>query len=454
MSPVAAWQHLCLGLALSVLLACASAPKAPSLSPREQATVLLQRGDGKAAVPILEQLAERSPDDLAIARALAEAHVKAGTASVLERRLSGLDTPVAHYQLGLLLFSSAADASGPAIAHFERAAQLAPNEGEYQYRLGLALLESERYEQSLSPLRRAVELRPETSAWYLPLAKALYRSGASTEAVRALATVVEGAPSAAEVQHARALMNHISDPFATLPKAAKPTFEQGLQWLQVADVPQQAIVSFEQILADYPDLAVVHALLGLAYQRIDDAGRAVEELKRAIELSPEDGKNHLYLAELYLSHQRPKPAEEHLRQALQKNPLLEDAWFRLGDLALERKDLADARRRFRVARYLSPDSVPARGKLALVYQLEHDWPAADRELKAVLDKDPQNLEFMMRLGVLHTDRWQNAKTADERKAAAAVATEWLQKVLEQQPENATASRALETVTGQGGQNGH
>jgi hypothetical protein len=106
-----------------------------------------------------------------------------------------------------------------------------------------------------------------------------------------------------------------------------------------------------------------------------------------------------------------------------------------------------ARRLFGIERYLSPDSVPAHGKLALVYQLEGDWPAADRELHAVVDndKEEENVDFILRLGVLHTERFTKAKTADERHAAAAEAAKWLQKVLEKQPENEIASRALETV---------
>jgi len=191
----------------------------------------------------------------------------------------------------------------------------------------------------------------------------------------------------------------------------------------------------------------VHALLGLAYQRIDDAGRAVDELKRAIELAPEDGKSHLYLGQLYLSHQRAKQAQAELERSLELNPMLDDAYFELGDLALDRKDYVTARNMFTLERYLSPDSVPAHGKLALVYQLEGDWPAADRELHAVVDKDTEgeNVDFMLRLGVLHTERFTKAKTAEERKAAAAEAQKWLAKVLEKQPENELASRALETV---------
>ena len=94
---------------------------------------------------------------------------------------------------------------------------------------------------------------------------------------------------------------------------------------------------------------------------------------------------------------------------------------------------------------LIPESAPAHGKLALVLQLDGNWPAADRELRVVLDKDPENLEFMLRLGVLHTERFTKSKSTTERDQASTEATLWLQKVLEAQPENAIASRALERL---------
>jgi tetratricopeptide (TPR) repeat protein len=405
----------------------------------------MQRGDARSAVPILEDLHARQRNDWAIARALAEAHVKAGSADLLLERLKSTDTAVAHYMQGLVLFARAADATGPAIAQFQRAVELEPNSGELHHRLGVALLESEKYEQARAPLERAAQLQPDELSWQLPIAKVRYRSGDSKGAVAALALLVSGSPTVQDVKLARALMDQIADPFAGFPQAARGTLEQGIQWLQVADVPQQAIVSFEEILHEYPDLAVVHALLGLAYQRIDDAGRAVDELKRAIELMPDDGKAHFYLGGLYLSHQRPKLAREELERALQLNPLLDEAYVRLGDLALERHDYVIAHKLFFALAHLLPDEAPAHGKLALVYQLEGDWPAADRELHLVVDKDPDNTEFVLRLGVLHTERFTRARTSEERTAASAEAIKWLAKVLERQPDNAIASRALETV---------
>ncbi|MBL8952006.1 MAG: hypothetical protein JNK82_14580, partial [Myxococcaceae bacterium] len=79
-----------------VLTGCATTSSA-QLSERERAQVLVQRGDAKSAVPILEELHAQSRHDFALARALAEAHVKAGSADALLARLQGNDTAISHY---------------------------------------------------------------------------------------------------------------------------------------------------------------------------------------------------------------------------------------------------------------------------------------------------------------------------------------------------------------------
>lgn len=430
-----------------LLTACATTSgTSKALTPREEAQVRLSRGDGAGALPILAALVKKAPGDLTLARMLAEAHVKAGDADAWLTTLDVQHDAIAAYQEGLVRFSHDADASAPAIAAFRRAATLSPGEPEYRYRLGVALLESEQFEPARVELEAAVQAAADRASWYLPLAKARARTGDEPGAVEAIRVVVlSPATTPQDIKTAVALMDRLADPFADFPRSGRPQLEQAIQWLEVADVPQQAIVQLEELLKDLPDEAVLHALLGLAWARLDDAGRAVEELKRAIELAPRDGKNHLYLANLYDGRQRGKNADEHYLKALELNPVLVDAWLKLGDRALERQDLIEARQRFEVAARLAPGDVGALGKLALVYQLESDWPAADRTLHVVIDRDPENVEFMLRLGVLHLERYGKARTLDEKQEASKQATEWLQKVLEAQPENAIASRALERL---------
>jgi len=218
-----------------------------------------------------------------------------------------------------------------------------------------------------------------------------------------------------------------------------------MQWLNASDSPQQAIVALEELLLEYPDLGGAHALLGLAFHRLDDAGRAVDEFRRAAELSPGDARPHQYLAVLWQGRQRDQAARESLERALERDPLLDDAWMRLGDLALSRGDTATALRCFRILTHLLHDSPGSHSRLALVMQLEGDFPAADAALQRALVLTPDSPDLQLRMGQLHTERSRAARNATERTAHRAEAERWINKVLEAQPDNAAAAQALEAL---------
>jgi tetratricopeptide (TPR) repeat protein len=431
-------------LTLAVLLGCAHGG-AGGLTPLEQAKVAIDEGRPAEAIPALEDAHRAHPDDLDLARALVEAYVKAGRSTELETRLRARNDGVARYMLGLAEFADPGTVE-KAIDELRAAAELLPRSAEVHYRLGLALVESERFEPALPPLQRAVQLEPAKLAVQLPLARALARTGHRDEAIAALRTFVEGHPAPAEVKTARALMDEIADPFAGVPEAARARLDQGIKWLNDVDVPQEAIGSFEEVLRDFPDLPAVHSLLGLAYERIDDAGRAIEEFKRAIELSPKIGKNWLYAGQLYLSHQRFDQAQDAFEKAIALNPLLDEAYLHLGDFAVDRHDLATARKMFGILADLEPDQIPPKGKLALAEQLAGDYAAADHTLRQVVDKDPDNVEFTLRLGLVNAERAAHSHGA-EKKTATEEAQKWLRKVLDAQPDNAIASRALAGLSG-------
>jgi Flp pilus assembly protein TadD len=435
---------LSLTLALAYASSCLTL-KDP-LTPEQSAMEALRAGRTAEAVAAFSALHRDHPSDLAIGRSLAEAHVKNQSEERLLAQVMNGNTAMDRYLEGLVRFSRVSDAGELAIEAFRKAAALAPAEPEFQHRLGVALLESERFEEALGPLAKAVEMDPTKSVWRLPLAKALSRTGTPVESIHQVGLAIEsGSLSENDVRLAAALVDSMTDPFSRLPQSARPKVEKAIQWLELADVPQEAIVALEEVLADFPNEAAPHALLGIAYARLEDGGRAVEELKRAIELAPADGKNHQYLGDIYLGRQREKQAEEQYLKAVELNPVLYGAWLHLGDFAVARSDLIQARKCFGTAVQLKPSDAGARGKLALVYQLEKNWSAAALQLRAVVDRDEENLEFMLRLGLLHTEAFVNAKEKPSREAASQEAQKWLSKVLALQPENALASRAFERV---------
>jgi tetratricopeptide (TPR) repeat protein len=188
-------------------------------------------------------------------------------------------------------------------------------------------------------------------------------------------------------------------------------------------------------------LATAHALLGLAYQRLDDAGRAIEEFKQAASLAPDNGIHSYYLAELYASKRRPQEAKQAYEIAVQKNPFLEDAYVKLGDMAFQQSHWPLARRHFQTA--VSLGNAPARLKLAFTLQEEKNWPAAEAEFLTLLKQMPGNLELKLRAGIFYTEYFL-ASSSEEKALLRNKALAKLDKVLEAQPENALASR-LKTV---------
>jgi tetratricopeptide (TPR) repeat protein len=435
---------------LSVATGCAHVdhgPRAPA--PFEQAKSDLSHGHPERAYVTLHDLHRDTPLDLDVARALAEAAFHSNRTELLGQELTQenarRESFVNHYLLALLGFAKEQDVRGPIKDDFERAIALSPDTAELHYRYGVALVECEKYGPALVPLRRAVELAPGKDGYYLPLAKAFARTGDRKGAVRALKAMVAGHPTPSEVATARKLQEELEDPFAGFPKAAQTRLEVGLNWLRNNDLPEQAIIAFEDITHDFPDLGVVHALLGVSYQKLDDPGRAVEELRRAIELTPDLGKNYLYLGQVYFHRQRVDPAKDAFEKALDRAPLLDEAYQRLGEMALDRRDLPTAQRLYRTLTLLQPENLGARFKLATALQLDGDLGGAEHILQDALVRAPHSVDVLLRLGLLNMDLRAKASTADAKRRAASEAARYLTQVVQAQPQNAIAARALQAL---------
>lgn len=85
-------------------------------------------------------------------------------------------------------------------------------------------------------------------------------------------------------------------------------------------VPDQKTAARRALQLD-PDLAEAHASLGFAYWQQDhDAGAALEELERAVELKPSYAQAHHWLALMKLVAGRREEAREHAELGVELNP--------------------------------------------------------------------------------------------------------------------------------------
>ncbi len=363
------------------------------------------------------------------------------TARARERVKSEPESARAHYQLGLaLLAGERGEKEG--LAELALARKLDPRSAEPALRYGFALVESERYAEAIAPLRAAIALAPDDPHARFPLALALHRTGHDAEAVAAIAEALQHTPSADDLAKARALLDVIHDPYRPIPAGAKPRFQEAMGWLDRDDASQRAVDVLESLASDFPQVPIFYSALGLAYEKLGDTSQAVEHFEQAIALDPTLPGPHFYLGEVYHGLQKYGQAEAQYRAALAQDPLLEAARDRLGEMEFDEGDGKDAVAQLRALVAIRHGDPKTRLRLASALSLVGDLPGADRELQAVLKKDPKNLAAQLGLGGIDVQRALEAKAPDVRRQFADAARKRLHDVLAQQPDNAAATRLL------------
>jgi tetratricopeptide (TPR) repeat protein len=165
--------------------------------------------------------------------------------------------------------------------------------------------------------------------------------------------------------------------------------------------PAAAIEELKMILADYPELAEAHMLLGFAYRAQgtpDVMGEAVGELRQAIALKPSLLLARLALARVYLDLSRQTRAREELEEALELAPGRPELLSLLGETE---RQLGDPKRSAELNRQaLDADGTNAQARyyLALALLDLQQYEDATRELEAVVGAGGAPAEAHLALG--------------------------------------------------------
>ncbi|MDF1564978.1 MAG: tetratricopeptide repeat protein [Deltaproteobacteria bacterium] len=433
-------------LALTLAAGCAHG-RAGKGSPAEQQAARLEAGQEALRKGEPEKAIERFEKALAVDDASALAHRKrveayirlgrtAEIVAIYRARAAREGDAYGRYALALALYASATTHADEALALLEAAGALKPQEAEFPYRRGVILLDRETYPAAIEAFEQAVALDPVRTAYRVPLALALHHAGRQAEGMKVLSDLLTLHPTAEEVEKARKVAEDLSGRFTGVPEAARQRMDLAIGWLEQADVPQNAIDLLRDVLQEFPDLAMAHALLGLAYQRIDSAGEALVHFRRAIEIDPEAALPHLYLGNFYLGKDRHAEAVEEYETALVHNPLLLAPHQMLAEMAVQRGDQERAERHLRAWSLLAPGTTRPMLALARIFTRAGRVAEAEAELQRVLELEPSNIEAHLGMAAVSVHRFSNAKTKGERKQWKETAETHLDAVSDVQPENA------------------
>jgi tetratricopeptide (TPR) repeat protein len=182
---------------------------------------------------------------------------------------------------------------------------------EIQYRYGLLLLRNGKLAAARQQLESAARLAPDPLVW-LALAQVRLRLNDLPGALAAAGRARAGNSSQPAVGRALSLFDA---------EVIKFHLQKG-QAHQAADLARKAIAA--------SDLAVFHNLLGKAHELNRDTASAAAEMQQAIRLDPNQAGWYLDLAQLFLNHNTPEPAELVLADAVRRFPNHAEAMRLLG----------------------------------------------------------------------------------------------------------------------------
>jgi Flp pilus assembly protein TadD len=271
-----------------------------------------------------------------------------------------------HFQLAYVY--TAIKRTDEARTEYERAISLDPKMTEAYLNLGILLLDKEDYGAAVAPLRKAVDLLPAQSRPRYFLAVAQDRSGDAAGAAQSFEALLHLDPNdftaLRYLGDAALRKNNPADAETRFRRALEiqpnaPEVRQGLAASLDAQKKPEAAAAYRDYLALVPD---------------DSAARA-----RLVHLLVEQQDNDAALAELDRSDAGKPPSVESLKLR--------------ADIQIAQKKLDDAIATLQRARTLAPNDAQLLGGLGRVEMQKRDFPSAERELKAALQIDRNNLVY-------------------------------------------------------------
>lgn len=132
---------------------------------------------------------------------------------------------------------------------------------------------------------------------------------------------------------------------------------------------------------------------GIKYARQEKFEPAIVELKRLLQIEPENGRAHNALGQIYRSQNRYSLALEELQKALELDDSGPAPAYNLGTLYQEMEDYDLARKYYREALRREPKFAPALYRLGVVYTTLNQPDEAKSCYERFIQADPQEPEF-------------------------------------------------------------
>jgi len=291
---------------------------------------------------------------------------------------------------------------------------------------------SEKLPESIEQYRRALAVRPDDPALHVELARVLswakdyggahdeYRKAVSLqpENIEAQRGIVQVLMWKGDAAAARSELTQLREKHPDDPQLA--SLEQQLIALETQQArsapPEVAEKYFRALIEKDPTNAQAHVDLATVYTRVSDYPRAIQELRSASQLKPEDNALlRLQLARV-LSWNREYPESIELyREYVAKHPDDVVEHLQLARVLNWAKDFSACAAEYRELIKKDPNNKEARLGLARVLTWTQQYPEALQQFHTLAQQDPKNVEVRIGQGRIYSyqARWREALAAYE-----------------------------------------
>ncbi len=263
-----------------------------------------------------------------------------------------------------------------AIAHYQKTLQINPNNVEAHNNLGNALLQKGNVDEAIAHYQRALQIKPDSAEAHNNLGLALLQKGDVNEAIAHFQEALQIYPDYAEAHNnlGNTLLQKgkVDDAITHFQRAlqinsdnAKACYNLGNALLQKGKV-DEAIVHYQRALQITPGYSEAHNNLGEALLQKGSVDEAIAHYQRSLQIKPNVAETHYNLANALLQKGKVDEAIAHFQKALQIKPDSAKAQNNLGGALLQKGNVDEAIAHFQKAMQINPDYADAQNNLAWV----------------------------------------------------------------------------------------
>jgi tetratricopeptide (TPR) repeat protein len=313
-----------------------------------------------------------------------------------------------HYLCGL--YAQRTDDMPRALAEFEQSARYNPKSSAVHDRLAFHYLVEGMENKSEEELKKSISLKPNDLETRFQLAKLYASQGGLNKARGEYEEILRLDPKNTEARY----------------------YLAGI--LANENKTDDSLREYESILKDNPREAGVYYNMGLIYTRANQAGKAEEAFKKAIEGYQELAKanpdnDQVYLSALeaaytslglvYELNQKPEKAIEAYQALADLNPDNAQAYLALGEIYYNRKQEQQALEAFRNYSQIKPDDMTIYDYIGLCYYRLGKYPEAVEAFQKLLNQETGSILIRYRLSAAYAEMGDYAGAEKQLKAIIA-----------------------------------